>query len=125
MQWLAVAIGGALGAMGRYAVVAYAFPVLSNRFPLGTLVANVAGSFLLGVCYVLIVDKGLLNPQWRLVLMTGFLGAFTTFSAFALESVQLWHYGHGLLAVSYALFSTLCCILAVAVALALTARLIG
>lgn len=124
MQWLAVAIGGALGAMGRYAVVAYGFPVLANRFPLGTLTVNVLGSFLLGICYVLIVDKGLLGPQWRLVLMTGFLGAFTTFSAFSLEAVQLWQYGHGLMAISYAILSLVCCTAAVAVALLLTARLL-
>lgn len=125
MQWLAVAMGGALGAMGRYAVVAYTFPVLSNRFPLGTLAVNVLGSFLIGVCYVLIVDKGLLGPEWRLVLMTGFLGAFTTFSAFSLEAVQLWQHGHGLMALSYVVLSLLCCILAAGVALTLTARIVS
>jgi CrcB protein len=125
MQWLAIAIGGALGAMGRYAVVVYAFPLIANRFPLGTLIVNLAGSFLLGVCYVLIVDNNLLGPQWRLTLMTGFLGAFTTFSAFALEAVQLWQYGHPVMALSYVLLSVLGCCLAAALALALTSRLVG
>lgn len=125
MQWLAVAMGGALGAMGRYAVVAYTFPVLSNRFPVGTLAVNVLGSFLIGVCYVLIVEKGLLGPEWRLVLMTGFLGAFTTFSAFSLEAVQLWQYGHGLTALGYVISSLLSCVLAAGLALALTARMIN
>lgn len=125
MHWLAVAIGGALGAMGRYAVVAYAFPVLTHRFPFGTLMVNVAGSFLIGACYVLIIEKSLLGPQWRLVLMTGFLGAFTTFSAFSLEAVQLWQYGHGGMAIGYAVLSFLCCILAVVVALMLTSRLVA
>lgn len=125
MQWLAIAIGGALGAMGRYAVVAYAFPVLANRFPLGTLIANLAGSFLLGICYVLIVENSLLSSQWRLALMTGFLGAFTTFSAFALEAVQLWQYGHSLMAATYVLLSVLGCCLAVVFALAITSRLVG
>lgn len=125
MQWLAVAIGGALGAMGRYAVVAYAFPLIANRFPLGTLFVNLTGSFLLGVCYVLIVDSNLLGPQWRLTLMTGFLGAFTTFSAFALEAVQLWQYGHPVMAFSYVLVSVLGCCFAAALALALTSRLVG
>ncbi|MCW8193937.1 fluoride efflux transporter CrcB [Proteobacteria bacterium 005FR1] len=125
MQWLAIAIGGALGAMGRYAMVAYAFPVLANRFPLGTLVANLAGSFLLGVCYVVIVENSLLGSQWRLALMTGFLGAFTTFSAFALEAVQLWQYGQPVMATGYVLLSVIGCCLAVVLALAITSRLIG
>lgn len=125
MQWLAVALGGAFGAMGRYAVVAYLFPVASNRFPTGTLAANVAGSFLLGVCYVLIVEKGLLGPQWRLVIMTGFLGAFTTFSAFALETIELWHFGHGSMAVAYTLLSLLGSLAAVVAAMALTSRLVS
>lgn len=123
MQWLAVALGGALGAMGRYAVVTWLVPVGAHRFPLGTLVANLAGSFCLGLAYVLIVDRGLLGPEWRLAVMTGFLGAFTTFSAFSLEAVQLWQLGHGTMATVYVLASVLGCILAAALAIALASRL--
>lgn len=110
--------------MGRYAVVAYLFPVTASRFPTGTLAANVLGSFLIGLCYVVIVDKGLLGPQWRLVLMTGFLGAFTTFSAFALEAVELWQFGHGAMAVVYVLSSLVGCLLAAAAALAIASRVL-
>jgi len=63
---LAIALGGALGAMARYGVAAYLFPVLPNRFPVGTMVANVVGCFLIGVFYVVIMEKQLLGPQWRL-----------------------------------------------------------
>jgi len=114
MQWLAVAIGGAVGAVGRYAITAYLFPLASNRFPVGTLTANVLGSLLMGVLYVLIIEKGSLPAEARGWLMVGFLGAFTTFSTFALDAVTLWQNGHTTLALSYALISVFTCIFAVA-----------
>lgn len=125
MQWLAVAVGGALGAMSRYAVAAYMVPVSADRFPWGTLAVNVLGCFLVGIVYVVTVEKGLLNPEWRLLLMTGFLGAFTTFSAFALESVQLWQYGQMLNAMIYVAVSVFACVTAAGVALALSSRVLG
>lgn len=125
MQWLAIAIGGALGAMARFAVSAYVFPVAAHRFPLATFSVNVLGSLAIGVLYVLIIEKGTLDPAWRNWLMSGFLGAFTTFSAFALDAVNLWQNGHGALALIYIVSSLICSILAVAAAIFLTLRLIG
>ncbi len=124
MIWLAVALGGALGAVGRYATTTYLFPVLENRFPLGTLCANLIGSLLMGVSYVLIIEKGVLAPEWRGWIMAGFLGAFTTFSTFALDAVTLWQNGHGTIALAYILISVLGCVLAVALAIQCTLRLI-
>ena len=124
MYWLAIALGGALGAMGRYGVSSYLFPIMGNRFPLGTFAVNVIGSFVIGVCYVLIIEKGILAPQWRHVMMTGFLGAFTTFSTFSLDALNLWQNGHGLTALIYVGTSVLTCLVAVTAAVTLTLRLV-
>lgn len=124
MHWLAIALGGALGAMGRYGVSTYLYPLLGNRFPLGTFAVNVLGSFIIGVCYVLIIEKEILAPQWRHVMMTGFLGAFTTFSTFSLDALNLWQNGHGVTALIYVGISVLTCLLAVSAAAALTLRFI-
>ncbi|MCV6605611.1 MAG: fluoride efflux transporter CrcB [Porticoccaceae bacterium] len=112
MQWLAVAFGGALGAMSRYAVNTLVFPLLGERFPLGTLLVNLAGSFLMGICYVLVVDKCVLPGEWRNLLMVGFLGAFTTFSAFSLDALALWQNGHPVLSAGYIVLSVAGCLMA-------------
>ncbi len=104
MHWLAVALGGGLGAVGRYGV-ALALPHTPGKFPLATFMANLLGSFLIGALFVLIVEKGALPLIWRQALMVGFVGAFTTFSTFSMESLQLLHTGHWQLAVIYALSS--------------------
>src|SRR5690606_2503569 len=105
IHWLAVAVGGALGALARYGVNGLLFPLFGHKFPLATLVINVVGSLLMGVCYVLIIERGLLNPEWRNFLMAGVLGAFTTFSAFPLDAAALSQHGHRLLASGYVLAS--------------------
>ncbi|MBQ0719188.1 MAG: fluoride efflux transporter CrcB [Gammaproteobacteria bacterium] len=110
MQWLAVALGGALGAMGRYGVGSILFPVEGSRFPLSTLVVNVLGSLLMGVLYVVIVEKSLLSGQWRELLMIGFLGAFTTYSTFSLDALALWQNGHLALALFYVVITLFLCL---------------
>jgi CrcB protein len=74
MQWLAIALGGALGSVLRFAAVGYFTPLLNYRFPLGTFVVNIAGSFLIGVAYVLLVEKTTLPAELRLFFITGILG---------------------------------------------------
>ena len=112
MQWLAVAFGGALGAVSRFAMNTLVFPLLGDRFPLGTLLVNLSGSFLMGFLYVLVADKGVLSVEWRNLLMVGFLGAFTTFSAFSLDALALWQNGHPVLSIGYVLTSVIGCLLA-------------
>ncbi len=124
MQWLAVAIGGALGAMGRYAVTGYAYPLFENRFPLGTLIVNVLGSLLMGVFYVLIIERGILPAEWRNFLMAGFLGAFTTFSTFSLDALNLWQNGHVTAAFGYVALSVFTSLVAVALSVNLTLKLL-
>ncbi len=108
--FLGVALGGALGASLRY--LAVQLVETPSGFPLATLLVNVLGSFLIGVCYVLIMEKAMLSELWRPVLMAGFLGGLTTFSAFSLEAVYLFEEGRWQMAISYVVFSMVFCILA-------------
>lgn len=94
-----VALGGAIGAVGRYLVQAAALRAFGPALPLGTLAVNVAGSFLIGVLFVLLADRGLMRVAP--FLMAGILGGFTTFSTFALDTLLLWERGQHGLAMAY------------------------
>ena len=89
LKALLVMVGGSFGALSRYGVSLLAASLFGSRFPWGTLIVNLSGCFLIGLCFAL-ADRGfrLMTPVARLFLMTGFLGALTTFSAYALESVN-------------------------------------
>jgi fluoride exporter len=84
-----VAVGGAFGALSRYGATLLAVQIFGSRFPWGTLIVNLAGCFLVGLSFAL-ADRGLniMNPSARLFFVTGYLGGLTTFSAFALETVN-------------------------------------
>ena len=120
MHWLSIAIGGALGAMGRYWVSGYLLPVSAYKFPYATFSANVIGSLLMGILYVLIVERGGMPDQARSLLMVGFLGAFTTFSTFSLDAISLWQNGGQFLALIYVISTVFACLLAIIVAVWLT-----
>lgn len=79
-------IGGGLGALTRYGVGLYAGKYIGIRFPFGTLIVNLTGCFLIGVCFALVERSGWMTPSARLFIMTGFLGSLTTFSTYALET---------------------------------------
>lgn len=83
-----IAGGGALGALLRYAVSGLALRWLGAGFPWGTLCANLLGCFLIGLLWVL-AERAALHPQANPFLFTGLLGAFTTFSTYSLESINL------------------------------------
>ena len=119
MHVLSVALGGALGAVARYWFSGW-LNAGDSKLPWGTLSANVLGSFLMGVMFVLILEKAKLPPEMRPLLMTGFLGAFTTFSTFSLETLTLIHEGHIIAALFYVLLSVTLCIAALALAVGLT-----
>ena len=114
---LSIAIAGAIGAVLRYAVVSL---VGVRFFPFGTLCVNVLGSFLMGVAYVVIVEKALTDPNLKPLLMTGALGAFTTFSAFSLETWDLIEKGQLALAIMYVFASVILSIGAVTLGITLT-----
>ncbi|WP_444925178.1 fluoride efflux transporter CrcB [Microbulbifer sp. DLAB2-AF] len=122
MQWLAIAIGGALGAILRHQISVWTYSVFSGKFPLGTLIVNVLGSFLIGIAYILITHRAMLGEEWRLLIMTGMFGALTTFSTFSLESLILWHNGQPLMALGYIVGSLICCLAATGAAVALATR---
>ncbi len=86
-----VMIGGSLGALCRYSISLAAAKFSS--FPLGTFLANMTGCFLIGAVFALADRTQILNPSLRLFLMTGFLGALTTFSTYALETIQSFRNG--------------------------------
>ncbi len=109
-QVLFVAAGGALGALARFALSHLAQSFWGARFPFGTLGINAVGSIAIGVLYVLIAERGILHPDWRSIAMVGFLGAFTTFSTFSLETVTLLESGRAPDALAYVIGSVLLCV---------------
>ena len=84
-----IALGGAGGALARHWMTALVQNTAAGQFPWGTLSVNLLGSLGIGVAYVLIMERALLHPDWRGAVMVGFLGAFTTFSAFF--AGKPWH----------------------------------
>ena len=98
-----VALGGAIGASARYLTNVGALRFAGTGFPVATLVINIAGSCLMGVLVVLLAQKG--GMRLAPFLLTGILGGFTTFSAFALDAVTLWQRGDGIQAAGYVLGS--------------------
>ncbi|TPW20661.1 MAG: CrcB protein [Elusimicrobia bacterium] len=86
---LAVAAGSVVGGLGRHALTLRAFSWAGPAFPLGTLAVNVSGCFLIGALDAWGTARGTLGPNARLLLMTGFCGAYTTFSTLILDSARL------------------------------------
>ena len=120
MHWLPVALGGALGSMARYALSTWVFQVSSHKFPYATLTVNVLGSFVMGILFVVIVERAALPQEMRSLLMIGFIGAFTTFSTFSLDALGLWQNGHLFMALIYTLATVILCLIAISSAIWLT-----
>lgn len=121
--WLAVAVGGALGSLARFAVGNWVAAWLGSRFPYGTLLVNLLGCLLMGLLVVLIGERWALAPQWRAFVLVGLLGGFTTFSSFSLEAYTLLRTQQWLAALLYVAGSLLLGLLALAVGIVLARRL--
>ena len=108
--YLAVASGGAIGALSRFWLSNSVHTLMGRHFPYGTFVVNVIGSLLIGFLYVWLFDRLNMGPTWRAFLLVGCLGSFTTFSAFSIETVNLMLDGAWLKTLVYVLASVLVCI---------------
>jgi len=118
--YLAIALGGAFGAMTRYWLSGQVEKLNHGSFPLGTFSVNFIGSLLMGVFAVLLIEKLVLTPHWRPIIIVGFLGAMTTFSTFSIEALQLLQQGEFATAIFYITFSVIACLLAVWIGMQLT-----
>jgi len=116
--WLAVALGGAVGTLGRYGIAVWA-RVLWPGIPVATLLVNVSGGLVMGVLASYAAARPEWSSAWRLGLMTGVLGGFTTFSAFSLETLALWREGAMGLALANVLLNLILSLLACALGLLL------
>ena len=97
--------GAGLGGLARYVAGTWIMAKYGGRFPLGTFIINVTGSFLIGVLMMLFTERLDPHPNWRLFLVVGVLGGYTTFSSFEYETFQAVRDGANWLAVLYALGS--------------------
>ena len=120
---LLVALGGALGSVARYKLSGLVLhQTIDWRFPAGTFLVNVAGCLIAGVLAALAEKADFFSPDTRLLLFTGLLGGFTTFSAFGLETVHLLRRGEHLVAGAYVVLSVTVGLLALWAALAVTMK---
>lgn len=110
-QLVYIAAGGATGALMRYWMSNGIYVLLGRGFPYGTLTVNVVGSLLMGFCYVFMIERMDVSVEWRAALMIGLLGAFTTFSTFSIETLNLLESGEQMKAALNILLSVTLCIL--------------
>lgn len=123
LNYLLVFIGAGLGGSARHAVNVAAARALGMDFPYGTLIVNVVGSFAMGLLIGIFAIKSDPGQQVRLFLTTGFLGGFTTFSTFTLDTITIWNRGDVELTVFYVLGSVVLSLGAITAALALVRTL--
>ncbi len=119
MQLFFIGIGGFVGAIARYTLSGGINLIFVGRFPYGTLVVNVLGSFLLGLVYVLALEKNIIPPGLKVPVSVGFLGALTTYSTFSLETVHLVNGGNYLYSILNISLNIVLSILAVVIGMSL------
>lgn len=112
LQIVVIAAGGAAGSLARFWVSTGVYALLGRGFPWGTLVVNVLGCFVMGLLAVLLLERSLMPPEVRSALMIGFLGAFTTFSTFSLETLNLIDQGEPIRALLNIVASVVLCLVA-------------
>jgi CrcB protein len=106
-KYLVVLAGAGLGGLGRYVAGTWIMSKMGGRFPLGTFFINVSGSFLIGLLMTLLTQRMHPHPNWRLFLVVGVLGGYTTFSSFEWETFQAMRDGERWLGLVYVLGSVI------------------
>ena len=109
--YIAIALGGSLGAISRYWVSTATYAWLGNNFPYGTLMVNVTGSMVMGFLTVVLVQRFDVSDEIRVGLIIGFLGSFTTFSTFSMDTIHWIETGAVIKALVYILTSVVTCVL--------------
>jgi fluoride exporter len=120
--YLAVGMAGSLGSMLRYFVATTCGRYFGSAFPVGTFVINITGSFVLGWFLVVVQGRDVISDTMRVAVAVGFVGAYTTFSTFCLESSALLESGSGVKALANMLGSLICGLIAVRLGIALASR---
>ena len=118
-----ISLGAIFGANARWLISRYAARILGPIFPYGTLFINVTGSLIVGFFVVWTSERVLVDPRWRLLVVIGFCGAFTTFSSFAFETVAYFEQGQWLLMTVNFLANNLLCLGAALAGMALARAL--
>ncbi|HWY59540.1 MAG TPA: fluoride efflux transporter CrcB [Terriglobales bacterium] len=109
-DFLIISLGALVGANARYLLSRYAAKELGPVFPYGTLFINIAGSLIVGFFVIWTTERILADPRWRLLIVVGFCGSFTTFSSYAFESMAYLEQGQWLLLVTNVLANNLLCL---------------
>lgn len=124
-ELMAVAIGGAFGSISRFTLSRWIQSMTHHKdYPWGIFVCNVLGCLLMGVLVGLLIDRFSLGPVWRAALLIGFLGGFTTFSSFSMDTVTLLQQGDIISALSNVFLTLVFCLIATAGGLLITKLLV-
>jgi CrcB protein len=110
LDFLIISLGAIVGANARYSLSRYAVKEFGPVFPYGTLIINVLGSMVVGFFVIWTTERVLADPRWRLLVVVGFCGSFTTFSSYAYESMAFFEQGQWLLMVTNVLSNNLLCL---------------
>jgi CrcB protein len=119
LDFLAISLGAIAGANARYWLSRYAARFLGPVFPYGTLIINVLGSLIVGFFLIWTSERVLVDPRWRLLVVVGFCGAFTTFSSYAFETMAYFEQGQWLLLTTNIVGNNLICLTAALAGMAL------
>ena len=107
---LVISVGAIVGANARFLISRYAARILGPLFPYGTLFINVTGSIIVGFFMIWATERALVDPRWRLLIVVGFCGAFTTFSSYAFETMAYFEQGQWLLMMTNVVANNLLCL---------------